>query len=562
MKILGISAFYHDSAACIVENGKLLAAVEEERFTGIKHDSVFPENAIQYCLDELGITLADIHTIAWYEKPELKTERVKQTFNRHFFKTLPLRYKFHKRNKVEGNIVKLLNDRLGWTGPVDFHEHHKSHAAFSYFTSPYNSAAIVTIDGVGEHETLTISHGVKGNIYKLHSELFPNSIGMFYSAMTAYLGFQPNEGEYKVMGLAPYGDPLTYYSKLISLFKFNHKNTIFRLNTKYFSYEYSDQIMFNSKLAELIGLPPRLTENPVTQEYKDLAAAVQKVYEVVFCRIMQKAKSLTQEENLVLGGGCAYNGVANTQAYDFFKTIHIPFSPSDSGSAIGAALISSKLDQGITYNITPYTGPEFTDKEINDIIQEYNLPDTITYHRVRDKRRLLKITAERIASGQVCGWFQGRMEFGARALGNRSILADPRNPKMQDRINRVVKKREGFRPFAPSVIEGAASRYFDNVEPIPYMNQVVNTKVHNLPAVTHINGTSRIQTVNQKQNRLYHDLLVQFNAVAGVPILLNTSFNFKDQTITMTPKQAIERFIDCEMDFLVIGPYLLVKKYD
>ena len=558
MKILGISAFYHDSAACIVENGKLLAAVEEERFTGIKHDSVFPENAIQYCLDELGITLADIHTIAWYEKPELKTERVKETFFRHFFKTLPLRYKFYKRNKVEGNVVKLLSDRLGWNGPVEFHEHHKSHAAFSYFTSPYDSAAVVTIDGVGEHETLTISHAVKGNIYKLHSEIYPNSIGMFYSAMTAYLGFQPNEGEYKVMGLAPYGDPLRYYSKIISLFKFNTKDTIFKLNPKYFSYEYSDQIMFNVKLIELIGLPPRLTENPLTQEYKDLAAAVQKVYEVVFCRIMQKAKSLTQEENLCLGGGCAYNGVANSQAYDFFKSIHIPFSPSDSGSSIGAALISSKLNQGITYDINPYTGPEYNDKEINEAIKEAKLPKHISFHKVKTER-LIKITAERLAAGQVCGWFQGRMEFGARALGNRSILADPRNPRMQEKINKVVKKREGFRPFAPSVIEGAANRYFDNVEPIPYMNQVVKTKVQNLPAVTHIDGTSRIQTVTRGSNRLYYDLLVKFNSIAGVPILLNTSFNFKDQTITMTPKQAIERFLDCEMDFLVIGNYLLLK---
>jgi carbamoyltransferase len=376
--------------------------------------------------------------------------------------------------------------------------------------------------------------------------------------MTAYLGFQPNEGEYKVMGLAPYGDPLRYYSKIISLFKFNTKNSIFKLNPKYFSYEYSDQIMFNVKLIELIGLPPRLTENPLTQEYKDLAAAVQKVYEVVFCRIMQKAKSLTQEENLCLGGGCAYNGVANSQAYDFFKSIHIPFSPSDSGSSIGAALISSKLNQGITYDINPYTGPEYNNIEINEAIKEANLPKHISFHKVKTER-LIKITAERLAAGQVCGWFQGRMEFGARALGNRSILADPRNPRMQEKINKVVKKREGFRPFAPSVIEGAANRYFDNIEPIPYMNQVVKTKVQNLPAVTHIDGTSRIQTVTRGSNRLYYDLLVKFNSIAGVPILLNTSFNFKDQTITMTPKQAIERFLDCEMDFLVIGNYLLLK---
>lgn len=558
MKVLGISAFYHDSAACIVENGRLLNAVEEERFTGIKHDSVFPENAIEWCLKDAGLTLADIDTIAWYEKPELKTERVKETFNRYFFRTLGLRYKFHKRNKVEGNIKELLKEKLDWNGVIEFHEHHKSHAAFSYFTSPFNSAAIITIDGVGEHETLTISHGVKGNIYKLHSEYFPNSIGMYYSAMTAYLGFQPNEGEYKVMGLAPYGDPLKYYSKIISLFKFNVNGCIFKLNPKYFSYEYSDRIMFNSKLAELIGLPPRLTENPLTQEYKDLAAAVQKVYEVVFCRIIQKAKALTQEDNLVLGGGCAYNGVANTQAYDFFKKMWIPFSPSDSGSAIGAALISCRLDQGITYSISPYTGPEYSTQEVHSAIQKFDLPKHISYHKVK-RDRLIKITAERLASGQVCGWFQGRMEFGARALGNRSILADPRSPKMQERINKVVKKREGFRPFAPSVIEGAANRYFNCTEPIPYMNQVVKAKHLGLPAVTHINGTSRIQTVNQKQNKLYHDLLAKFNSITGVPILLNTSFNFKDQTITMTPKQAIERFIDCDMDFLVIGDYLLTK---
>ena len=549
---LGISAFYHDSAAALIKNGKVIAAAEEERFTGIKHDYSFPKNAIRFCLNEANLRLSDINEIHWYESPEKKDNRVSTTFAKRPFRTFFLNRKFQKSKKNQ-NPERIFKS-MGYTGKICYHDHHDSHAAFSYFTSPYDSAAILTVDGVGEWETVSISIGKGDNIHKLYSINFPHSLGMLYSTITSFLGFKPNEGEYKVMGLAPYGNPSKYLTKLHKLIE--HKNGKFYLSQKYFTWEYSDRIMFNKKLCQLLELPPRLPEDTLTQDHKDLAAALQKFYEREFLKLVRKAKDLTGSQNICLGGGCAYNGVANTLAYKHFKSVHIPFAPSDAGSAIGACLNTHT-------KISPYIGPEFSDKYVKLAIAKY--ANKIFAFRLGDKK-LLRTTAELIKSQKIIAWFQGRMEFGARALGNRSILASPVDPKMRERLNYVIKKREGFRPFAPSVIEEDADKYFYIKEPIPHMNQVVEAKqddgiarFNKFPAATHIDGTCRVQTVSRAQNTKYYELLQEVKAVTGHGVILNTSFNLKDQTITLSPEQAIKRFINSDIDFLIINNFLIKR---
>jgi len=543
---LGIAAYYHDSAAAIVENGKVLAAAEEERFTGIKHDFSFPINAIKWCLRDAGKTIFNIDEIHWYENPREKEDRVRKTFSKRPFRTFFINRKFQKSKKSQDpeNILK----SMGYTGKIIYHDHHDSHAAFSYYTSPFSDSAILTVDGVGEWETTTISIGTGKHIKKLESINFPNSLGMLYSTITSYLGFKPNEGEYKVMGLAPYGNPEKYLKKLNKIV--SHKKHKYYLSQIYFTWEYSDKIMFNKKLCQLLELPPRLPEDTLTQDHKDLAAALQKFYEQEFVKLVKRAKDLTGSQNLCLGGGCAYNGVANALAYKYFDSIHIPFSPSDAGSAIGAC-----LDQHAF--VSPYLGPEFSDKAVKSTIEEYK--DSLYVFRLGDSK-LIETVASLLDKQNIVAWFQGRMEFGARALGNRSILASPKDAKMREKLNFVIKKREGFRPFAPSVIEEKASKYFHIKEPVPHMNQVVKAKTKRLPAATHVDGTCRVQTVTKVQNSRYYDLLVEVGRISKFPILLNTSFNLKDETITMTPKQAIERFLNSEINFLIINNFLIKKR--
>ena len=370
---------------------------------------------------------------------------------------------------------------------------------------------------------------------------------MLYSTITAYLGFKPNEGEYKVMGLAPYGDPSKYYEKLNKIFY--HTSNKYYVDQKYFTWEYSERVMFNSKLCKLLEISPRLPEEEVTQEHKDLAASLQKIYEREFLKLVQTAKKLTGSQNLCLGGGCAYNGVANAKAYRYFKHIHIPFAPSDAGSAIGVC-----LDRHTT--VTPYLGPEFFNHEVKKVLNHYS--SKVQAFRLSEDT-LIKKTAELLYSQKIIAWFQGRMEFGARALGNRSILASPMDPKMREKLNYVIKKREGFRPFAPSVVEEQAERFFNIPEPIPYMNQVVKAKVNFLPAATHIDGTCRVQTVNRNLNPKYHSLLTEMGRLTNIPVLLNTSFNLKDETITLSPKQAIDRYLSSDIDYLIINNYLIKK---
>lgn len=552
---LGISAFYHDSSACIVKDGVILAAVEEERFTGIKHDDSFPTQSIKWLFEYCKLTLQDIDHICWYEKPKIKQNRVYSIFNRHYFKTLWNRVKFHHRNRIEGNIPILLLTRLGYTGPVKYTTHHKSHAAFSFFTSHYKEAVVVSIDGVGEWETVSVYQGKRKKLTRVSNSVFPNSIGMLYSTITAFIGFKPNEGEYKVMGLAPYGNPDKYYSKLMSTIDLLPKGN-FEIQQDYYTWEYSDKIMFTSALCELLELAPRLKNDQLTQDYKDLAAAIQKVYETVFMHILKWAKKETGANNLCLGGGCAYNGVANNKAYTLFDSIWIPFSPSDSGSAIGTCLNHSKLIN--KKENTPYLGPEIEEAELKEALVKFK--DHINIE-VNISNKIIDMAAQDISNGFIIGWCQGRMEFGARALGNRSILASPKFDFIKDKLNKVVKKREGFRPFAPSCIESKANKFFEIQEPIPYMNQIAKVRTEfDLPAITHIDGSARVQTVTKSQNSKYYNLLLRVEELTGFPIVLNTSFNFKDQTITMTADQAIERFLDCEMHSLIINNTYITKK--
>ena len=547
---LGISAFYHDSAACLVVDGKVVAAAEEERFTGIKHDESFPINAINWILKSERLNLNSIDQICWYENPKIKRKRVLKTFNKHFFTTLPLRLKYlwNYKNQDPEYILK----KVGYKGEIKYTDHHLSHAAFSYYTSPYKDAAVVTIDGVGEFETATISRVINNKVEKVISVDFPNSLGMLYSTITAYLGFKPNEGEYKVMGLAPYGDPTKYTEKLGSLI--SHTSNKFFINQKPFTWEYSDKEMFNKYLCYTLGILPRLPNEPITQVHKDLAASLQKVYEVEFQRLLNTAKNFTKSPNLCLGGGCAYNGVANVLAYKFFDSVHIPYAPSDAGSSIGACLYNYKGERKV--NNSPYLGPEYKDTEVFNAIQKY---DNIRAFRLADDL-LIKKTAEILSKQNIVGWFQGKMEFGARALGNRSILAAPQNPHMREKLNHVIKKREGFRPFAPSVVEEKASQYFDIKENVPYMNIVCKAKTKKFPSATHIDGSARVQTVSKKQNEKYYLLLKEVSRYTGSPVLLNTSFNLKDQTITLSPDDAIKRFLDSKINFLVINNYLIQKK--
>jgi len=542
---LGISAFYHDSAACITNGNIVLAAAEEERFTGIKHDSSFPINAIKWLLHSTVTKITDIDEVHWYENPETKDDRVKTIFNKRPIKTFFLRQRYKKDRK--NNSPEALLQALGYTGKIIYHDHHYSHAAFSYFTSPYRDAAILTVDGVGEWETTTISRGKGNKIEKLISIDFPNSLGMLYSTITSYLGFRPNEGEYKVMGLAPYGNPTGYFEKLDKIF--HHTSNKFYLYQKYFTWEYDDRIMFNKKLCQLLELPPRLPEEPITQEHKNLAAALQKIYEREFLKLVKTAKNITGSQNLCLGGGCAYNGVANSLAYKHFKSIHIPFAPSDAGSAIGACLTSHS-------KISPYLGPEFQTHQIKRLLDNYK--NRVQVFKLSSDK-LIKTAAELLNAQKIVAWYQGRMEFGARALGNRSILASPKDPKMREKLNYVIKKREGFRPFAPSVTEEQATKFFEIKEDIPHMNQVVKAKVDFLPAATHIDGTCRVQTVNKKFNPKYHALLTEVGRSSQIPVLLNTSFNLKDETITLSPKQAIERYLSSDIDYLVINNFLIKR---
>tara|TARA_B110000902_G_scaffold221211_1_gene256629 strand:- start:20399 stop:22099 length:1701 start_codon:yes stop_codon:yes gene_type:complete len=560
--ILGISCGYHDSAATLIKDGIVLGACEEERFTGIKHDSSFPHNTIKWLLQEYSITKDDLNDICFYEIPFEKIDRIEASTKKGGLLNYFNRRNIIKRNKESYiDLIQDINLYVGKETNVSFTEHHLSHAAYSYYTSPYNDAIIVSVDGVGEWETTTIYEGKRNTLTKLESIKFPHSLGMFYSTMTAFLGFKPNEGEYKMMGLAPYGDSSKYIDKFDSIIT-NHLGS-FKLNMDFFTYEYSDTHMFNEKLGMELGIENRLPEEPLTQEHKDLAAAVQSIYEKYFFSLLDKAYKLSPSRNLCLSGGCAYNGTANGKILKqtSYNNLWIPPAPSDAGSAIGCAL-NNYYENNVSIrkiNTNPYLGPEYSKDKIKSALNSFS---KYVYSEYVFDKELIKTISKEITEGNIIGWFDGRMEFGARALGNRSILANPRDPQMKSRLNMMIKKREGFRPFAPMIIKGEQVKYFKYQRVVPYMNQVVKVKdefIDKLPAITHIDNSARIQSLDSKSNPRIYSLLEQLKVDNEYPIVINTSFNLKDQTMALTPEDAIKTFLNCEMDTLVLGNYIVKK---
>jgi carbamoyltransferase len=558
---IGISCYYHDSSACLIKDGKVILAVEEERFSGIKHDSSFPEKSIKWIIEESRFSFEEIEEVCFYEKPLVKTHRVVTNCLKNF--QIKDAFKFGVKGiKQYVNLVR----KLKWMfskAEIKFTSHHDSHIGYSYLTSPYRESAILSIDGVGEWDTTVLAHG-KGNSWEtLEVTKFPHSMGMLYSTFTAFLGFKPNEGEYKVMGLAPYGNPKTFSHKFREII-YPSKKGGYTLNMKMFQYDKSDEVMFTSELSNHLGILPRLPEEEITQEHKDLAAAVQFIYEMYFFRLLKDLHRRTKCDNLVLGGGCAYNGTANGKISKKtgFKNVWIPNAPSDAGSSIGACLISyyNSTHPHRIDNTNPYLGPKYLSDVVKKELQNYN--KKLIYNKLADDE-IISVVANAISNGKVVAWFEGRLEFGARALGHRSILADPTNGEMKSRINKIVKKREGFRPFAPIVKREDVSTYFEWDKSVPYMNQIVGVKREfrdMLPAITHIDGTARIQTLNREDCVRIYDLLTELEKQNEYPIVLNTSFNVKDQTMIRDPKTAIDTFLDIGLDMLVIEDYVITKK--
>ncbi len=585
MKILGISAFYHDSAACLVEDGKIIAAAQEERFTRKKHDERFPANAIEFCLKQGNIAIDKIDYIAFYEKPFIKFERLLETYLayapsgiRSFIKSIPIWLK--QKLWIKAYIARELN----YNGKIIFPEHHESHAASAFFASPFKEAAFLTIDGVGEWTTTSFGVGNENTIKMLGEIKFPHSIGLLYSAFTYYTGFKVNSGEYKVMGLAPYGQPK--YAALIRkhIIKLKEDGS-FALNMEYFNYG-AGLTMTNEKFHLLFGGPPRKPEAPLTQREMDLAKSVQEVTEEALLKIARHVKKETNQKFLCLAGGVALNCVANSKILEakIFDDIWIQPAAGDAGGALGAALFTwyqylgngRKADGINDFQNGSYFGPEFNDDSIKTFLKTNDIP----YERL-ETENLLERTADLMGNEKVIGWFQGRMEFGPRALGNRSIIGDARSPKMQEIMNLKIKFRESFRPFAPSVLMEKVSEYFDFNHSSPYMlltafvkkdkrkNIVEDASLFgidklkiirsDIPAVTHVDYSARLQTVHKETNPLYHALISKFYEKYGCPVIINTSFNVRGEPIVCAPEDAYRCFMRTNIDYLVMGNYVLDK---
>jgi carbamoyltransferase len=560
MNILGISAFYHDSAACLIQDGKIVAAASEERFTRKKHDFDFPKQAALYCLKEGGITAADLDYVGFYDKPLLKFERILYTYLATFPKSLPSFLKamplwLQQKLWIPGTIRKELGD---YRGPILFAEHHESHAASAFLVSPFAEAALLTVDGVGEWATATLGVG-RGNRMEIKREIrFPHSLGLLYSAFTYYLGFKVNSAEYKVMGLAPYGQPkyMPQMEKLIDI----KDDGSFKMNMKYFAYDYG-LTMTNGKFSELFGGPARAPESKLTQREMDIAATVQHTTEIVMLRMADWLHRETGLSNLCMAGGVALNCVANGRILREtpFKNIFVQPAAGDAGGAVGVAALIWHTILGNPRR-EPWRhaalGPGYTTQQVRSYLDGMG----VRYHEL-DQEALLDRTAELIEAQNVVGWFQGRMEFGPRALGNRSILADARNPANKDVVNLKIKFRESFRPFAPSVLEEKVSEWFELECPSPYMLLVapVRPDRRTIPSVTHVDGSARIQTVNRDDNPLYYDLIRRFEARTGCPVIINTSFNVRGEPIVCTPHDAYLCFMRTNMDFLVMDRFVLDK---
>jgi len=567
MYILGISCYYHDSAAAVLKDGQVIAAVEEERFSREKNDDGFPKLAIDYCMKEAGITGKDLACIAFYDKCILKFDRLLDNYiavaPRGLFSFLDTIPKWlHKRLWVKEDIKKHLG---GYKGKIYFPEHHLSHAAYTFFTSPFDEAAILTVDGVGEWTTTSFGYARDTTIKLTNDIEWPHSLGMFYSAFTYFLGFKVNEGEYKLMGLSSYGKPKYYDLIMEKLIDVKDDGSL-RLNMKYFSFTW-DKVMVNGKFSELFGIPRRTEDQKTEQIHLDIGASAQLVLEEVLLKMARHVHEKTGLKNLCLGGGVALNGVANYRLLKEgpFEKIHIPPSPGDGGSAIGCAAYAYysilnneriiETDNSKMISNTAYLGPQYSNDEIKLFLEKYKIP-----YEKYERQELLQKTAKLISEQNVVGWYQGRVEWGPRALGNRSILADPRNGKMKDILNEKIKHRESFRPFAPSILEEHTSEYFEIDIPSPYMLLVAKVKKpEKIPAVTHVDGTGRLQTVSRKANPLYYDLINEFYKLTDVPVIINTSMNVKGEPIVNTPEQAFDMLLKTDMDYIVMGDYIVGK---
>jgi len=588
MNILGISAFYHDSAAALVRDGEIIAAAQEERFSRVKHDYRFPIHAIQYCLKESKIEPSQLDYVVFYDKPFLKFERILESYLHHaprgirsFIKAVPLWIK----KKIW--MKSLIQEEIGgYEGPILFPEHHLSHAASAFYPSPFESAAILTSDGVGEWATTSLGFGKANQITLLKEIRFPHSLGMLYSAFTYYTGFKVNSGEYKLMGLAPYGEP-RYVQKILDELIDLKEDGSFQLNMKYFDYSVG-LTMTNGKFNELFGGAPRKPESKLTQREMDLARSVQEVTELAMERMARYVQKLTGAEYLCLAGGVALNCVANGKILrkGLFKDIWIQPAAGDAGGAIGAALSiwydylnhSRQADLKTDLQRGSFLGPLYSDDEIADFLKMQRIP-----FEQYEEDELLTRTAQFLAEERVVGWFQGRMEFGPRALGARSILADARSPHMQKKLNLKIKFRESFRPFAPSILAEEVSNYFEIDRPSPYMLLVVEVKKElqksmseeeqalfgidklnvvrsTIPAVTHVDYSARLQTVHKETHPRFWRLLKKFYELTGCPLLVNTSFNVRGEPIVCTPLDAYRCFMRTEMDYLVMGNFILDKR--
>ncbi len=585
--ILGISAFYHDSAACLLRDGEIIAAAQEERFTRKKGDASLPENAIAYCLDAGGIKASELTYVGFYDKPLLKFERILDTYRGvapRGFKPFLMAGPLWIKEKLY--MEKSLRSGLGYEGEILYAEHHESHAASAFFPSPFEEAAILTVDGVGEWATATLGIG-RGNQIELLKELrWPDSLGLLYSAFTYFTGFKVNSGEYKVMGLAPYGEP-KYADLILSELIDLREDGSFTMNQKYFNY-LAGLTMTNGSFDGLFGGPPRVPETKLTQREMDIARSVQFVCEEVMLRMARSAHRETGLDNLCLAGGVALNCVANGRILREgpFKKLWIQPAAGDAGGALGVAQLiwhrhcqkERSVVRGKDSMAGAYLGPEFSEQEIETFLKGENAP----YERL-ERDTLLKRVAGILAEGNIVGWFNGRMEFGPRALGARSILGDPRNPKMQAQMNLKIKFREGFRPFAPSVLRERVNDYFELDGDSPYMLLVapvknerqipmsheqsrlwgidkLNIPRSDIPAVTHIDYSARIQTVSRESSPDYYDLIKEFENRTGCAVLVNTSFNVRGEPIVCSPLDAYTCFMRTHIDYLVLGPYLLDKK--
>ena len=604
MKILGISAYYHDSAATIICGGKILAAVQEERFTRIKHDAGFPVNAIRFCLQFSGFTINELDAVVFYDKPLLKFERILDTYYNNapdgiksFVASMPIWLKeklFLRKLLLDElyNIEKFKKSKL----KLLFNEHHLSHAASAFYPSGFQEASIITIDGVGEWATASICHG-KGNSIKILRELcFPHSLGLLYSAFTYFLGFKVNSGEYKLMGLAPYGnaeaEKTKNFIKIIKekLVDIKEDGSIV-LNLSYFNFETGLTMIKEKKWEQLFCLKRRFPESETKQIHCDLAYAIQNVTNEIVLKIAYTAKQLTGSENLCMAGGVALNCVSNGHLLksNLFKEIYIQPAAGDAGGALGAALAANYIyfeqdrifseDNKSDQMQGAYLGPEFSDIDIEYIARKHKA----IYTKFEDFDKLADNTAKLLSEGNVIGWFQGRMEFGPRALGNRSILGDARNPDMQKKINLKIKHREGFRPFAPSVLAEKVNDYFELTVASPYMLLVSNVVMErrkilpdnytqlplleklyiqrsDIPAITHVDFSARIQTVHKETNEKYWNLINKFKEQTGYGVIVNTSFNVRGEPIVCSPENAYICFMNTEMDYLVIGNFIFDKK--